>query len=286
MPESTPSELYKQFTRGSIVQLAETANPKAKPYVGTVCRVIFADSTCVIGQPSIPAQGDPKPILLIPFCETTAFDFIPRGFYKFGQLVATAQVLDLNDDPDVINKELWSAIGEILPTFNELPADTPPPAPIPVPVAAPTAPIFAASVDRSREFFKGSVFTVTSSQHAGVQGYCGIAFQSFQPDAYGVLAMPEYGSGLTEAVYLPYAGTNFDFNPPGRRSFASGLVAQQQVYNPVTCQFVFVEDFYYDYWGLDFILEPVVYCDSFVPVGMVYDPFYEDPFFVDPFFVY
>jgi hypothetical protein len=278
MSEPTQPELYTKFTRGSVVQLALTENPKAKPYLGTVFRVIFADSTCVLAQPSIPAQGDPKPVLLIPFCETTAFDFIPPGFYKFGQLLPTTQVLDVNDDPDVINKELWSSLSEIFPQYNEQPAFSATPAM--VPLAAPTAPIFATSVDRSREFRQGTVFSVTNSQHDGVLRYRGIVFQSCQPDTHGVLAIPEYGSGLTEAVYLPYAGTDFDFTPPGRRSFASGLVAQQRVYNPVTCQFVFVEDFYYDYWGLPFVLEPVLYCDYFMPVDVAYDPFYEDPFFM------
>jgi hypothetical protein len=167
-------------------------------------------------------------------------------------------------------------MGDFYPPYFAAPT----PAPAPAPVQG--APVVEAPTDLLREWQPGTVFKVATTTNAGLGRYVGRIFQVSQADVNGVLALPERNSGLTEAVYMPFDGnTEFTLNPAGTYSFASGLGAGQQVYNPTTSSYVVVEDFCPTY-GYAYAPAPVVYFDTFVPVigfgGAFYDPYYVDPF--------
>ncbi|MBU6455037.1 MAG: hypothetical protein KGS72_24920 [Cyanobacteria bacterium REEB67] len=277
--------LYTLFQPGKTLLLKKSANYNCIPYIESVMRVIMADASGMLAQLAEDGSAVPKPVVFVNFDGTTEFTFVAPGFYKYAQVLPTTPVIDLESN-------LPSTMEAFFPQyFQPQPAPAPvPPAvqvpgvPAPAPVAAPQP-----EPDWLRQFQPGTVYVLASSSNPALARYVGKIFQSTHASVSGVLGVPERSSGLTEAVFLPFDGASeFTLNPAGTYSFASGLAAGQQVYNPTTCTYTYVEEFCPAY-GYVYDPYPVVYYDTFVPAlavglavgygcAMAYDPYYVDPF--------
>jgi hypothetical protein len=256
--------LYTLFQPGKTVVLQRTNNVNALLYVESMMRVIMADASGVLAQLAKQESTVERGCVFVPFDGTTTFCFVAPGFSQYSQLVPTTPVIDLESNAS-------SGLGEFYAPFFE------PEAPVAgAPLVAPEE-----QPEWLREFQPGTVFQFATTENVALTRYLSRIFQITHADVNGVLALPERNSGLSEAVYFPFDGKSaFTLNPAGTFSFASGIGAGQQVYNPVTSSYMVVEDFaptYGYYWEP----APVVYFDTYVPTvgfGVVYDPWYVDPY--------
>jgi len=258
------------FQPGKSVIMQRTDNPFAQPYVESVMRVIMADASGMLAQLAKNGDDDNRPVLFVPFDGTTTFAFVSPGFSQYAQVFPSTEVIDLESN-------LPSTMGDFFPPYFDKPQTVP----VGAPVGAPGVPSASAAPEDWMQFQNGTVLVVASTSNPGLSRYVGHVFQVQHADANGVLATPERNSGMTEAVYLPFDGnTEFTLNPAGTYSFPVGLNSGQQVYNPVTSNYVVVEEFCPSI-GFAFVPAPLIYVDTFVPVigcGVYYDPFYYDPF--------
>jgi hypothetical protein len=278
---------YLLFQPGKTVLLKSSPNYNCIPYLESVMRVIAADAVGVLAQLALDGSPVEKPVIFLEFDGETQFSFVAPGFYKYGQLQPTTPVIDLGSGEK-------STMGDFYGAFFDRPQPAPQPAPAPAPAPVAGQPQVAPEPDWTLQFQPGTVYQLANTTNPALGRYVGVTFQSTHASTAGVLGIPERNSGLAEAVFLPFDGTSeFTLNPPGTYSFASGLGAGQQVYNPVTSSYVVVEEFCpaYGYYYDPFM--PVVYYDTFVPsvalgvglgvgigygMALEYDPYYVDPY--------